>query len=186
MTRGTKGFHNVYKSHLDIVIGIISEWNGFGVYAEKLRRLRNELIERGYQMHDINPNHFNTLVHDDLWSTNLMIKPGKNNDDEPFQNVMLIDFQFSFWSSPTIDLHYFLNTSVCESLRPHRFDEFTEFYHQHLITFLKQLNYKKHIPTWTEFQEQYRSRMFHGNKTPSPQCSNRFPSELFFVCFHSL
>lgn len=144
------------------MIEIISEWSDFTVYAEKLRRLRGELLERAYQTNDINPNHFNTLIHDDLWSTNLMIKPENRTPAQPFENVMLIDFQFAFWSSSTIDLHYFLNSSVCESLRPHHFVEFVKFYHQQLVGLLKRLKYKKTIPTWTEFHAQYQDRMFFG------------------------
>lgn len=158
----------MYDSHFEIVIEIISEWNGFDVVAEKLRRLRGGIVERGYQANDLNTNHFNTLVHDDLWCTNLMIKTGKPEADQPFENLMLIDFQFSFWASPTIDLHYFLNSSVCDSLRPHRFEEFVRFYHEHLVDLLKRLKFNKHIPTWPEFYAQYQERMFFGKYSDAP------------------
>lgn len=164
-----EGFTNVYTTHLEIVIEIISKWPEFTVYAEKLRRQRNDLMERGNLAYDVNPNHFNTLVHDDLWNTNLMIKSG----DKPFENIMLIDFQFSFWSSPTVDLHYFLNSSVNDDLRPQHFDEFVRFYYEQLVKLLQQLNYKKHIPTWTEFYEQYKDRMFFGILTKNFNLTNK-------------
>lgn len=91
-----------------------------------------------------------------------MLKINNSSEEKSFENVVFIDFQMTFWSSPTIDLHFFLNTSVCESYRPHCFDELIKFYHQHLVQFLKQLNYKKHIPTWSEFQEQYQERKLLG------------------------
>lgn len=162
ISRGTDGFNTIYYSHFDIVIEIISEWPESVDYVNKLRRIRDEVMERGYKVYDTNPNHFNTLVHDDLWSTNLLIKKGDRSDDKPFENIMLIDFQFAFWASPAIDLHYFLNSSCCDSLRPHQFDALVKFYHDQLIDFLKRLNYAKHIPTWPEFHAQYRERMFLG------------------------
>lgn len=163
MSRGTNAFDALYKSHVDIVADVISEWPGFEEYATKLRRIRDEVVERGYQAYDVNPDHFNTLVHDDLWSTNLMIKSAKTNDlEKPFENVIFIDFQFSVWSSPTIDLFYFMNSSLCDSLRPLCINNLVLFYYEHLVEYLKRLNYGKTIPTWPEFFQQYQQRRFCG------------------------
>lgn len=162
ISRGTNGFNNVYSAHLEIVLEILSERPGFDVQIEKLQRIRNELFERGNRIYDVNPNHFNTLNHDDLWRTNLMMKPPNPFDDNPYANIVFIDFQFAYWSSPSTDLYFFLNTSVDDSLRPHRFYEFVEFYHKLLVEYLEKLKYKSHIPTWTEFYLQYRERKFLG------------------------
>lgn len=163
MSRGTDAFDITYTSHMDIVADLISEWPGFEGYAEKLRRIRDEVVERGHKAYDVNNDHFNTLVHDDLWSTNLMIKPSKMKEAEkPFENLIFIDFQFSFWSSPTIDLYYFLNSSLCDSLRPNHFDELVQFYHEKLVECLNRLNFGKRIPTWPEFFAQYQERRFYG------------------------
>lgn len=162
ISRGTNGFHSIYEANLDIIIEIISEWPNFAVYAEKLRRLRSEVIERGYQTYDLKLNQFNTLNHDDLWSTNLLIKPNNGSQVAPFDDVVIIDLQFAYWSSPATDLHYFFNTSLCESLRPKRFDELLKFYYEQLAHFLRQLKYQKHIPTCTEFETHYAERMFLG------------------------
>lgn len=147
---------------MDIVIEIISEWPNFAVYAKKLRHLRSEVIERGYQTYDLKPDHFNTLNHDDLWTTNILIKPNNESEVASFDDIVIIDLQFAYWSSPATDLHYFFNTSLCETLRPHRFDELTEFYHEQLTHFLKHLKFEKHIPTWAEFRAQYAEKMFLG------------------------
>lgn len=60
------------------------------------------------------------------WMNNLMIKY-KNGSE--IANVILLDFQYSCWTSPAIDLHYFFNNSLQECLWPDRFDELLEFYH---------------------------------------------------------
>ncbi|XP_055301831.1 uncharacterized protein LOC129568209 [Sitodiplosis mosellana] len=162
ISRGADAFKDYYPLTLDAVIEIISEWPDFAVYVEKLRRLRNRIYELGCQAYDLNLNHFNTLNHDDLWGPNFMIKTRDGSPEKPFENVKLIDFQFAYWSSPTTDLFYFLNSSVNEALRPERFDELVQFYHEQLVDFLKRLNYKKRIPTWPEFQEQYYERRILG------------------------
>lgn len=99
-----------------------------------------------------------------------MVKRSVESDDgdkkaeleQPIENVMLIDFQYACWSSPVIDLHYFLNTSLQESLRPNRFDELIDFYHGNLVETLKRLRYKKPIPTLEQLKQQYLDKSFYG------------------------
>lgn len=120
-------------------------------------------------MFDVNPNHFNTLSHGDFWINNIMIKFQTNDDgniensEAPFENVMFIDFQDSCWASSTLDVHYLLNTSLCESLRPNAFNDLVEFYHEELSATLESLAYQKHIPSKEEYLDQFKERQFYGN-----------------------
>lgn len=91
--------------------------------------------------------------------------PNGDNDNDvakEAENMIFIDFQYSCWASPTVDLHLFLNSSLNESLRPNSFDELVEFYHENLAGYLKCLGYKKNIPTLHEFKQQYHDRDFYG------------------------
>lgn len=83
--------------------------------------------------------------------------------ENSIENVIFIDFQISCWTSPTIDLHYFFNNSLHESLRPNQFDDLIEFYHENLAKYLVRLEYKKQIPTLGEFKQQYKEKAFYGN-----------------------
>lgn len=150
---------NYYLTQLDVLIEVISEWSDFQQYAEKLTILRDDLIEKERQAFDVNLNHFNTLIHGDLWTNNVMIKYA--NDNKP-ENMILIDFQYSCWTSPTIDLQGFLNISLRESIRRNNLNELVEFYYNRLICYLNLLNYSKSIPTLQEFQQQFRKRSLHG------------------------
>lgn len=153
---------------------MLSSWPDYAHYAAKLQRIRNDIVEKGCQMFDPNPSYFNSLCHGDFWLNNVMIKQKielkskkashKSNDydESNFENVVFIDFQDSLWASPTIDLHYFLNTSLCESLRPNSFNELICFYHEHLAMALKRLSYQQRIPTKDEFLEQFNARNFYG------------------------
>ena len=86
-----------------------------------------------------------------------------DENEKSIENVIFIDFQISCWTSPTVDLHYFFNNSLQESLRPNRFDHLIEFYHENLAENLKRLEYKKQIPTLDEFKQQYKEKAFFGN-----------------------
>lgn len=168
ITRDTDVLSTFYLTQFDAAVEVISTWPDFVYYAEKLRRIRGVFMERGRLAFDPSPKHFNTLIHGDMWTNNLMTRwltgnePNGDDTVSAPDNVCLIDFQYSCWTSPTIDLHYFLNTSACETLRLNHVNELVEFYHTNLVTFLKQLKYKNYIPTVEEFQMQFREKSFYG------------------------
>lgn len=150
-----------YSTLLDALIETISIWTDFEYYTKKLRSFRSKLIENGQKTFDASENEFNTLIHGDFWTNNIMLK-FTNNDSKIFENVALIDFQFCCWTSPAIDLHYFFNTSLNEHLRLHQQDELLQYYHEILSSTLKRLNYQKHVPTLQEFRLQFIAKSFYG------------------------
>lgn len=153
-------------TQFDAAVEVIAEWPDFAAYTDKLRRLRVNLIEKGRKAFDADRTHFNTLIHGDMWTNNLMIKyanvGGKSGEQSAVENMVYLDFQFSCWTSPAIDLHYFLNTSLQETLRENHMNELIEFYHGQLANYLKRLNYPGHIPTSDEFQKQFLEKSFYG------------------------
>lgn len=159
---------------MDALIESISVWPNSGQYLEKLRKLRTNVIERGCKMFDANPDHFNTLNHGDFWLNNIMVKQkeaiqcpeesGNIGRLTTIDDAVFIDFQDSCWSSPAIDLHYFLNTSLCECDRPRAFNELIDVYYAELTRMLNNLSYCKTIPTQQEFHEQFNARNFYGKK----------------------
>lgn len=115
------------------------------------------------------------------WVNNLMLKYTKapDCDEETIENVIFIDFQYSCWTSPSIDLHYFFNNSLEESLRPNRFDELIAFYHGHLSDFLTRLDYQKPIPSLEQFKRHYLDKSFYGKER-----NHEMIFVIFFKFFH--
>lgn len=174
ISRGSNVFHNFYYFHLDSLIESIADWPDSSRYVPKLQKLRSNVVERGCKMFDANPADFNTLNHGDFWLNNNMVKQkeaigcsemGSQSLGSDIDDVIFIDFQDSCWSSPAIDLHYFLNTSLHESDRPQAFNELIDVYYAGLANALKRLNYCKSIPTQHDFHEQFNARNFYGKKT---------------------
>lgn len=100
-----------------------------------------------------------------------LVKPSAQNDSSMSNNVeqgvedmIFIDFQYSCWASPMIDLHFLFNISLHESLRTQYFDELLRFYHEHLSICLKRLGHNKEIPTFDELMQQYLDRSLYGNQ----------------------
>lgn len=87
------------------------------------------------------------LNHGDSWLNNILLKSDEN---ENAIDMKFIDFQMSFWGSPSSDLNYFFLTSIRDDTKIVHFDDFIVHYHNELRSALKQLNYEKHIPTLSE------------------------------------
>lgn len=159
LNRTTSTFDNLYVSLLDKLIEVVSKWGSYVHYVEKLTKLRSHLTEKGKRSFDAKSNQFNTLIHGDIWVNNTMYSYNAKNEPE---KMMLVDFQFCCWTSPTIDLHYFLNTSLEDELRLNHQEELLQFYHSELSRMLTSLQYKKHIPTLDEFHVQFMENSFYG------------------------
>jgi len=84
-------------------------------------------------------------------------------DDEGHPvNAIFIDFQFSVWNSPAIDLQYFFSTSIHENLRLERQTELVQFYFYKLVVALERVKYSGKVPSLFEFQQQFRTKGFYG------------------------
>ncbi|KAH8284213.1 hypothetical protein KR054_012242 [Drosophila jambulina] len=128
-------------------------------YQAKIDRLVHHVMDYGERSASINPGDFVTLAHGDLWTTNIMFQyDGKGHPT----NAIFIDFQFSVWNSPAIDLHYFFSTSIQEDLRLHHQPEMVQFYYYTLKEALKKLRYSGHVPSLFEFQQQFRLKAFYA------------------------
>ncbi|XP_020811380.1 uncharacterized protein LOC110186523 [Drosophila serrata] len=128
-------------------------------YQWKIDRLVDRVMDYGEQSTTINPEDFVTLVHGDLWTTNIMFQ--YDAEGRP-SNAIFIDFQFTVWNSPAIDLHYFFLTSLQENLRLEKQPEFVQFYFYKLVDALKKIKYSGRIPSLFEFQQQFRSKAFYA------------------------
>lgn len=130
-------------------------------YGQKLFELAPHYMDIGRECFAPLRESVNVLAHGDVWTNNVMVKydavTGRPVD------ILLIDFQYSFWGSPTIDLHHFFNTSLREPLRREEQGALFEFYHRIFRNILTKLNYKQNpIPTLHQFQLQAEEKRFFG------------------------
>lgn len=151
-----------YLSNFDAISELITSLPEFGHLRDKLSKLRSKFIERSYETLDPDPNHFNTLVHGDLWTNNFLLQYDGLIENVQLKNVVFIDFQYSCWTSPAIDLHYFLNSSLQEDVRSNHIDDLVEYYYNELTALLQKLDYKQFIPTLEKFQQEFLSKSFFG------------------------
>lgn len=87
------------------------------------------------------------LNHGDSWLNNIMFKIDENGKSV---DMKYIDFQISFWGSPSNDLGYLFASSIKDDVKVEHFDDMIVYYHEELTGALEKLNYEKHIPTISE------------------------------------
>ncbi|XP_033166590.1 uncharacterized protein LOC117145157 [Drosophila mauritiana] len=128
-------------------------------YQAKIDKLIDNVMDYGERSVSVAPVDFVTLAHGDIWTTNFMFQ----YDDEGHPvNAIFIDFQFSVWNSPAIDLHYFFSTSIHENIRLERQTELVQFYFNKLVEALGRVKYSGNVPSLFEFQQQFRAKGFYA------------------------
>lgn len=159
VNRGGSTFESYYYESFDAMINLISTWDNYSYYVEKLKILKGNMMKYAKLAFDPKPHNFQTLIHGDIWTNNTMFR--YTNGNEPDQ-LMLVDFQFACWASPTIDVHYFFNTSMKNDLRLNHQDELLQYYHECLVATLKALKFPGYIPTLREFHMEFVENSIYG------------------------
>lgn len=99
------------------------------------------------------------LNHGDLWVNNMMFK--YNDETKKPTDVIFVDYQLSYYSSPGLDLNYFLNTSPTCEARENCREEIILTYYKSLTKALKEFGYKK-IPTIGDIVKEIERKEFFG------------------------
>ncbi|RZF47908.1 hypothetical protein LSTR_LSTR011884 [Laodelphax striatellus] len=81
---------------------------------------------------------FCTLIHNDLWKNNILIKYHNNIDVLSTIDIKLIDFQFVLYNSPIRDLAYFVFSSCCLEIQKD-FRKIAMFYYECFVKNLETL-----------------------------------------------
>jgi thiamine kinase-like enzyme len=114
-TEEQRAFMNRFGQNLNFLASKIDAWSGYEHYGNKIRKLIPTALDR--MIHCTKPKEvsLNVLNHGDCWTNNIMFhycpKTGQVDD------VRFVDFQLLRFSSPALDLQYFLCTSTNDEVR---------------------------------------------------------------------
>ncbi|PSN47049.1 hypothetical protein C0J52_09365 [Blattella germanica] len=128
------------------------EWHQ---YIPKLELLAKDALARTKVSATRKDTDLNVLVHGDFWTNNMLFRGEASG-------LRFVDFQLACFSSPVLDLHYFIATSALTEVRIHHIQRLFEEYHRTLNHTLVVLGYGKHIPTLQELQEEFDRRALYG------------------------
>ncbi|XP_060528019.1 uncharacterized protein LOC132703021 [Cylas formicarius] len=142
------------------LIDACSRWSGFEKYGYKLQALGDEALERGFQAQKRKLGGFNVLNHGDLWVNNMMFS---YYTDSKLKDLRFIDFQMNIFTSPAIDLHYFIATSTKIEMKLDHIEIILDHYYAQLIANLAKMQYSlERVPTREQFKKDYNYRAFYG------------------------
>lgn len=158
--RHTENYAPCYVGLLEACARRVKQMPNMQVYAEKLMKLKPQYMELAKRVFDPTNNHLNVFAHGDLWTNNFLVKYCK--DTKKPIDVMIIDFQYSAWGSPGIDLFYFMNSSMVEDLHLNAQEELIHYYYGYLADTLRKLNFGGHIPSMHQFHQQMQQKLFYG------------------------
>lgn len=105
------------------------------------------------------PNDFQVFCHGDPFTNNVLYTHDENKNPT---DIIFIDYQVVFWSSPCYDLIYFFAASTEPDLKQTAFDDLILCYHEELVKNLKKLNYSKKIPSLRDLYIDILKRGFIG------------------------
>ncbi|XP_068085297.1 uncharacterized protein [Anabrus simplex] len=154
----TREFLGTYfTSSVQALLEEVKTWPDFKEqYSDKLQHLEDNWWQKiGPCLHR-DEEGFNVLNHGDLWVNNMMFT---YSPEDEVMNVKFIDLQNVHFSSPVIDLLYFLYTSPSDDVRQKYFDQLIETYHETLDATLIKLDCVKKAPSLDKLSEELKKRM---------------------------
>ena len=126
---------------------------------DKLAKLEDAMVPKLKKVYQRDDKAFNVFNHGDLWSTNFMFKYTEKGN---VTDVLLFDYQLSYFGSPGVDLSYFLYGSLQEETREQFFDQLVGYYYEMLKKTLEKLNYKGIIPNLSDIEGEIADKGIHG------------------------
>lgn len=133
----------------------IRTWPGYETYVEKLEVIISTCNDKGREMFKVNaPNEgYNVLNHGDFHSKNMMFKNMNSKDAD----IVLLDFQISYYGTPAIDLYAGLYmVTTCEDK-----EEFIQYYYKVFSETLEKLKYSEKIPTYDDLKNELHKYRFY-------------------------
>lgn len=136
-------FHMV--QHMLPLIEKLKEIPGFEEEIPKLEKITKDYNKRLLRTFRANPSGdgYNVLNHGDFHAKNMMFK---NMETDP--ELILLDFQFSIWGSPAIDVLYAKYFIAQYEDR----DEMVRVYYHEFSKILKKLNFSGKVPSFDDLQ----------------------------------
>lgn len=147
---------------LECVAKAVDTWVDpqFAGYAGKLRTFAKTAVDQVMLATRPAPKFLNVLNHGDCWVNNSLFR--YDEDDGELLEMRFIDFQIARYGSPTLDLQYFLYTSVEAGVREEHWRELLTTYADELRATLTALGHAQEAVTVDALEEDMRSRASFG------------------------
>ncbi|XP_014474316.1 PREDICTED: uncharacterized protein LOC106744243 isoform X2 [Dinoponera quadriceps] len=123
-------------------------------YSAKLDNFSKKIYKIGSKLSRQCDDDFNVINHGDFWVNNMLFK---YSDGKPIDHIF-VDFQLCSYTSPAIDLLYFLGTSPSMEIIENNKDVLLNEYLNTLSSTMKQLGCKTQPPTMEKLKKSLKER----------------------------
>ncbi|CAL1685246.1 unnamed protein product [Lasius platythorax] len=137
----------------------MANWPELKKYSEKVAKLTDRIYQIGIEASKFSEDDFNVINHGDCWVNNMMFK--YNDDGKPIGHIF-VDFQLCVYTSPAVDLLYFLNTSSFPDAIENNKDILFNEYLSTLSETMRQLDCKTQPPAMEELKASMKRRAACG------------------------
>ncbi|XP_018370662.1 PREDICTED: uncharacterized protein LOC108766094 isoform X2 [Trachymyrmex cornetzi] len=127
----------------------IANWPEVKKYSEKIAKLSDHVYKIAEDAVKSSEDELNVINHGDCHLNNMLFK--YDNDGKPIDQIF-VDFQMCVYTTPALDLHYFLNTSPSIDVMENERNTLLSEYLGTLSATMKQLNCKTQPPTMEELK----------------------------------
>jgi hypothetical protein len=151
---------NFMASSINTLANVVEKWHGFEEYGDKFRNIIPTIWDRMAEAVKPVSGSLSVLNHGDFWVNNMMFHycPNTGKADD----VRFIDFQISRYTSPAVDLLYFIYSSPSEDVRSEYTENLLETYHRELSYTLKVLGCEHHKFTIEQLKKECEDKAFFG------------------------
>ncbi|KAJ6649395.1 hypothetical protein Bhyg_04629 [Pseudolycoriella hygida] len=146
----------IFEKGLISCVDEVKTWEGFESIAKKMNNFCDNFIEKLADHCKNSPATVKVLNHGDLWVNNFLFK----YDEGKPVDVVFVDYQLSFYSSPGVDVNYFLSTSPSNEVRENKDDDLIEIYYDNFSRILKKLSKQQY--SFDTIKKEIQSREFYG------------------------
>ena len=152
--------HAHLSYNLQSLASRIEKWPGFEPCADKIRKMIPTAVDQMIKFMQPKKDSLNVLNHGDCWVNNIMFhysqETGKVDD------IRLVDFQLARFSSPVLDLQYFLCTSTNDEVRFRQRDHLLSEYHAEFRDTLEVLDLDRDQYTLEQLKEEFEEKEMFG------------------------
>nr|CAD7604979.1 unnamed protein product [Timema genevievae] len=145
---------------LKAMTSAVESWPDVGAtYAAKLRARGETIMADLKKLMKPDGNPFNVLIHGDLWVNNMMFKYDEVTGG--VQEIKFIDFQLTRYTSPALDLHYFIQTSPSEEVSVAHTDKLLKEYHKELSKSMELLGRGNKVISFQDLLDEYERKYLY-------------------------
>ena len=144
---------------------VVGKWAGFERFEDKIKQVAETATDRLIDVVKPIPESLSVLNHGDFWKNNILFRYDENTNE--IIDAMFVDFQVSRFSSPCLDLQFFMCTTPIEDIRHNHMEELLQFYHRELVETLSTVDCGHNQYSFPQFQKEFDEKGIFGFLTAS-------------------